>query len=174
MSTHTNLVFGFPVRAQYPFTTVVDGSIHHGMVEDWRDLIAAANGLTIVPEPTQEQLYGSGDLDEESAVDASYTPTAEGALLEQAREQYGLQVQGLIEQTGCTLYAAGSQDFEPDFFVAAVCPHPEAEPKNSPFRPLPDLAVGAEVLERLRRFCEVLGVPYEEPRWYLVNSYDMD
>ena len=166
MATSTNLVFGFPVRAQYPFTTVVDGSIHHGMVQEWYDVIAEASGIAIVPQPTSEQLYGP---DEEPSVS-----DAERERLEQAREQYLLKVNQVIEQMGCSLEAAGSQDFEPDYFVMALCPRPESDPKHSPFKPLPDLSVGPEVLERLRRFCQVLGVPYEEPRWYMVNYYSMD
>jgi len=136
------------------------------MVQQWYHVIAAANGLTIVPEPAEEQLYGPGGTDT--------VGDAERERLEQAREQYVLQVHRLVEQMGCWLHAAGSEDYQPDYFVAALCPRPESDPVRSPFTPLPDLAVGPEVLERLRRFCQTMGIPYEEPRWYLVRSYSLD
>lgn len=168
MATHTNLMFGFPVRTKYPFTTVVDGSVHHGMVQDWRDLVAVENGLMVVPEPTQEQLFGSADSEEDTVGEV------ERERIEQEREDYVVAVNALIEQMGCSLCAAGSQDYEPDFFVSALCPRPESDPKHSAFKPLPELVVAQEVLDRVRRFCDVVGIPYEEPKWYLVDFYSLD
>ena len=53
MATSTCLLFGFPVRAKYPFTTVVDGSVHHGMVQQWYHVIAAVDGDDACRDPAE-------------------------------------------------------------------------------------------------------------------------
>ena len=174
MSTSTRLVFGFPLQSSHPFTTVPEDGSHavNGATEDWQDVIARSAGIAFVPQPTAEE---EGEYVADGGY--KYKPEDELAVINGPREQYMARCQeALASFGGCELQTAGDED-KPSFFVCAKQPElprfgdPQAW---TPFKSLPDLTVQPETLEALARFCKALGIEYQEPAWYMVESWYMD
>jgi len=139
------LAYGFPFDGKFPFT--------HGagqLEEDiyWMDFVLQKAGVKL-PEREHEQ------SDEEfDRVHAEYIA---------AREKF-------LDDYSWGIEEAGSRE-APQYYVALRLPRRSEFSCMEPVDITRMLSVSNDVenKRKLRQFCEILGIQYTEPRWYVVH-----
>ena len=83
--------------------------------------------------------------------------------------------QRVLEEWGCQLVKGGLEDRPGDDFVALAFPYRESaiiEPID--LAEMQRVSEDPKYREKLRLFCQELGLKYQEPRWYTVTWYAND
>lgn len=152
------LMYGFGLKKVLPIT---DARYFGGRTEeDWFEVFAASQGIEVVNRPDVNDLAPDADHDELWRPYDTYSRTVQAKLA--------------AEFGNCSVEKGGHRD-RPVFFVAGL--QPELE-HNGPFTPLDltklqELAT-AEVRANLQKFCQAMGVDYQEPTWQLVEEWQDD
>lgn len=198
MGSHTTIAYGFPLKQQLPFTTVVTAEAreHGGSTTQvyWLDAYAAAIGIDYVPpspwnHPDYPYTNDGSDPSAEAmtAYEEAMRVYQEGEEHRQAQDQlhraYREQVTAsLRERFGCAIHEGGGASVgglrggqgSPWFFVTALEPavdHNAGKDHGYSYSPLPDLTVGAEVEGKLRAFCALMGIKYQQPSWIMIRAW---
>lgn len=169
MRNSIRAAFGFPLnKGEYTFTTYFRAGlwyVNRDTVEDWRDVLCRGTGLEPVLEPRPEQLGGyEGGRGWES-----YSAEVRAEAW-RPRKEYLKRRKVVLDSFGGVSVERTGSDEEALYFVV-VRPH---DTGVGAFEPLSSLTVSQAQLETLRRFCQALGIDYQEPSWFLVRSSDED
>lgn len=187
MGSSTRLGFGFPIeRDRFAFTRVTgkSRSLGEGMPveQGWFETFGLSQGIAIVPAPTKAEWAACGATVQQPGSDASreaweaYWQQIKAAMsaLEAPRKKYEAAVDAALANFGnCKVVTAGAED-DDRFFVVASYPELLRVEGNPAYRLLPSLEVAPELRHNLRRFCDAMGIEYQEPQWMVLESWWMD
>lgn len=174
MADHATLVWGFPLpKGSHPFCTLQDnGSGIFEPLEAWENVFAISQGLTPPPPPPADEEV---DAPEDGAPAVIYPDDAVLKAYDQLCREYRERYQATLAQFGGVTILQAGDEWNPTFFVAAFQPPQERDWKQSgAYAPLGTLQIPAEVEANLRRFCNVMGITYQEPSWMMVHSWGLD
>ena len=76
-----------------------------------------------------------------------------------------------LSAASCSVDAYGMVSSEPCYYVALDAAHYEGSDRPPLELNPSQLQIPEDADETLRRFCETLGLPFQQPRWYLTGLY---